>query len=84
MSKNLDAVREALREILDPPPKTLTRAAFDALDPSEQMRFCKGGGKLTEPPKPPRRMVPPSTPYQMTRADFLQAEKADKLNARRP
>ena len=81
---DLAATRRALREILnEEPPPPMLRSAFDALSPAKQAAFCKLGGKIVNDPKPPRRLVPPQAGYQMTRADYLQAEAADKLRSAR-
>jgi hypothetical protein len=81
---DLAAARRALREILnDEPPPPMLRSAFDQLSPAKQAAFCKLGGKIVNDPKPPRRLVPPQAAYQMTRADYLQAEAADKLRSTR-
>jgi hypothetical protein len=75
--------RELLRSLLNETPAPLLRSEFDRLTAQQKSDFLKAGGKLGDDPKPPRRLVPPQAAYQMTRADYLQAEAADKLRSTR-
>ena len=77
---DLQAARKALRELTDAP-KPVTRGAFNAWDAVRQSLFCAAGGKILNDPAPPRRGSVPQAVPQMTRADFLRAEAADRIRS---
>jgi hypothetical protein len=80
-NSDLQAARKALRELTDAP-KPVPRSVFNGWDSVRQSLFCRAGGRITDDPKLPRRMVPPQAAYQMSRADYLRAEAADRRSIR--
>jgi hypothetical protein len=79
---DIEAARKALRELTDAP-KPVPRSVFNGWDSVRQSLFCRAGGRLTDDPKPPRRLVQPQAVHKMTRADFLRADAADRVRSTR-
>jgi hypothetical protein len=64
--------------------QTLTRTAFDALNPADRMTFIKGGGTLTD--TAPADSLPgneaphpAAQPLQMSRAAFDNLSSTDRM-----
>jgi len=79
---DIQAAREALARLTDAP-KPVSRTTFNAWDSVRQSLFCRAGGTITPDPVPPRRGSAPQAVPQMTRADFLRAEAADRVRSTR-
>lgn len=79
---DLQAARKALRDLTDAP-KPVSRTLFNSWDATRQSLFCRAGGTITPDPKPVRRGSVPQTVPQMTRADYIRADAADRVRATR-
>ena len=79
---DLQAARKALRELTDAP-RPVSRSIFNSWDAIRQSLFCRAGGTITNDPKPQRRGSVPVAVHQMTRADFLKADAADRVRSTR-
>jgi hypothetical protein len=79
---DLQAAREALARLADAP-RPVSRTTFNSWDATRQSLFCRAGGRITDDPKPPRRMVPVQpTHAPATVADLKLSAAADlKLSA---
>ena len=77
---DIQAARRALRDLTDAP-RPVNRTTFDAWDSVRQSLFCRAGGTITPDPKPTRRGSAPVAVHQMTRADYLRADAADRIRS---
>ena len=77
---DLQSAREALARLTDAP-KPVSRSVFNNWDATRQSLFCRAGGTITNDPQPPRRGSVPQAVPQMTRADFLRADAADRIRS---
>ena len=79
---DLAAAARALAALMGPP-AAITRTTFIKLTARQQAEHCQRGGRITPDPKPTRRGSVPVAVHQMTRADYLRADAADRRRSRR-
>ena len=81
-NSDIQAAREALARLTDAP-RPVNRSVFNMWEATRQSLFCAAGGKILNDPVPPRRGSAPQAVPQMTRADYLKADAADRVRSTR-
>lgn len=75
---DIEAARRELARLADAP-RPVSRTTFNSWDATRQSLFCRAGGRITDDPKPARRMVPVQPTHAPATAFDLRAAHAADL-----